>query len=170
MPNGTYEKSISPRLSTALHAFKIREARLADATSIQSIIEVYASQRLMLPRTLMQIYEDIRDYAVAENTGAVVGTGALHFFWEDLAEIRALAVAPGYKSSGIGKQIVFHLIDYARSMNVSNVFAFTYVPHFFEKLGFREVPHNSLPQKVWKDCINCSFFNNCNEIAMILKL
>jgi len=170
MPNVTLTKS-SDRSSRAIGTHPaIRSARLADAGAIQSLIEVYASERLMLPRSLMQIYENIRDYWVAEDAGRVIGVGALHFFWEDLAEVRALAVAPRYKGNGIGPKIVLHLIEEARMMSVSSVFAFTYIPDFFSKLGFEEVPHNSLPLKVWKDCINCSFFNHCNEIAMIKKL
>jgi amino-acid N-acetyltransferase len=150
--------------------FYIRSAQLADAKTIQSIIEGYASQRLMLPRTLMQIYEQIRDYAVAEEAGQVVGVGALHCYWEDLAELRALAVAPSYMGQGVGREVVQRLLDDARAMSIASVFAFTYVPQFFAKFGFQQVPHSSLPLKVWKDCINCSFFNNCNEIAMIRKL
>lgn len=151
-------------------ATAIRSARPTDAQAIHNIIEVYASERMMLPRTLMQIYENIRDYSVAEDSGIVVGVGALHYFWEDLAEVRALAVARSHQQFGIGKQIVHHLIEEARSMGLARVFAFTYVPVFFERLGFEQVPHSSLPLKVWKDCINCSFFNDCNEIAMIKKL
>ncbi|MDD5543988.1 MAG: N-acetyltransferase [Acidobacteriia bacterium] len=157
-------------VAAAPPAISIRPARLTDATVIQAIIEGYAKERLMLPRTLMQIYEQVRDYAVAEEAGQVIGTGALHCYWEDLAEIRSLAVASTHKSQGIGRDIVLHLLDEARQLNISSVFAFTYVPRFFEKFGFQEVPHTSLPLKVWKDCINCSFFNNCNEIAMLRKL
>lgn len=161
----------NPQVAVAgANRVRMREARLLDAPTIQSIIGIYSAQRLMLPRTLMQIYEDIRDYAVAEESGTVIGTGALHFFWEDLAELRALAVAPEFKNFGVGRQIVLHLIEQARSMNVASVFAFTYVPQFFEKFGFEQVPHSTLPLKVWKDCINCTFFNNCNEIAMVRKL
>lgn len=170
MPKDSCPKS-NNRVTTAVaERFVLREARLSDAEAIQSIIEVYAAERLMLPRTLMQIYEDIRDYFVAEDGGAVVGAGALHFFWKDLAEVRALAVVPDYKTRGVGRQIVLQLLEHARAMEVSQVFAFTYVPQFFEKLGFQMVPHSALPLKVWKDCINCTFFNNCNEIAMIRKL
>ncbi|MBZ5554747.1 MAG: N-acetyltransferase [Acidobacteriia bacterium] len=165
----------SPRFSSqkppqALPEFAIRGARLSDAAAIQSIIETYARQRLMLPRSLMQIYENVRDYWVAVDDGSVVGVGALHCFWEDLVELRALAVAPVYKDLGLGRHIVLHLIAEARTMGASTVFAFTYIPQFFSKFGFEQVPHHSLPLKVWKDCINCSFFNNCNEIAMIKRL
>lgn len=170
MPNVTLIKSSERNALAIGPQAAIRSARLADAGAIQSIIEIYANERLMLPRSLMQIYENIRDYRVAEGAGQVIGVGALHFFWEDLAEVRALAVAPQYKSNGIGRKIVLHLIEEARTMSVSSVFAFTYIPDFFSRLGFEEVPHNSLPLKVWKDCINCSFFNHCNEIAMIKKL
>lgn len=163
-------KSNNHRVAVMPVPFHIRGAHLTDAPAIQAIIEVYSSQRLMLPRTLMQIYEYIRDYAVAEESGKVIGVGALHFFWEDLAEVRALAIEPGHQGGGVGRRLVLHLIDQARAMNVSTVFAFTYVPEFFERLGFEQVPHTTLPLKVWKDCINCSFFNNCNETAMIKRL
>jgi amino-acid N-acetyltransferase len=154
----------------AVPEFAIRSAHLSDAAAIQSIIEIYARQRLMLSRSLMQIYENVRDYWVALDDGKVVGVGALHCFWEDLVELRALAVAPAYKDLGLGRDIVLRLIEEARAMGASTVFAFTYIPQFFSKFGFEQVPHHSLPLKVWKDCINCSYFNNCNEIAMIKKL
>lgn len=170
MPNDILQKSANPRSAIALPHVTVRNARLSDAGAIHGIIEVYSSQKLMLPRTPMQIYENIRDYSIAEESGVVVGVGALHFFWEDLAELRALAVAPSHKNFGVGRKIVLHLIEEARVMKVASVFAFTYVPQFFEKFGFVQVPHSSLPLKVWKDCINCSFFNNCNEIAMIKRL
>jgi amino-acid N-acetyltransferase len=161
----------SPAYKVAAHPdMVIRQARPADAKEIQSIIGMYANERLMLPRTLMQIYENLRDYSVAVENETVIGVGALHLFWEDLAEIRALAIAPGNMGRGVGRHIVLHLFEQARELGVPQVFAFTYVPQFFEKLGFEQVPHSSLPLKVWKDCINCSFFNNCNEIAMIRKI
>lgn len=170
MQNITLPEFNSQRPPRAVPAFPIRSARLSDAVAIQSIIETYARQRLMLPRSLMQIYEHVRDYWVAVDGGKVVGVGALHCFWEDLVELRALAVAPDYKDLGLGRDIVLHLIAEARTMGASTVFAFTYIPGFFSKFGFEQVPHQSLPLKVWKDCINCSFFNNCNEIAMIKRL
>jgi amino-acid N-acetyltransferase len=170
MPNVFSPSSSKSRIQVKAPSIVVRPARLSDASAIQAIIEVYSSQRLMLPRTLMQIYEDIRDYFVAEESGKVVGAGALHYFWEDLAELRALAMAESHKNLGIGQQIVLRLIEEARQMDVPSVFAFTYVPQFFERLGFEQVPHSSLPLKVWKDCINCTFFNHCNEIAMIKRL
>jgi amino-acid N-acetyltransferase len=170
MPNAILPRSSSHPSCEQTREFAIRGARLSDASAIQSIIDVYASQRLMLPRSLMQIFENIRDFWVVEDKGRVVGLGALHCFWEDLAEVRALAVAPAYKNFGLGREIVLRLIEEARTMGAATVFAFTYIPQFFSKFGFEQVPHNSLPLKVWKDCINCSFFNSCNEIAMIKKL
>jgi amino-acid N-acetyltransferase len=170
MPNATLPRFSNQGRPEALPKIAIRSARLSDAAAIQSIIETYARQRLMLPRSLMQIYEYVRDYWVAVDHGKVVGVGALHCFWEDLVELRALAVAPAYKDRGLGRDMVLHLITEARTMEASTIFAFTYIPQFFLKFGFEEVPHHSLPLKVWKDCINCSYFNNCNEIAMIKKL
>ncbi len=124
----------------------------------------------MLPRTLLSIYENIRDFHVAELDGKVVGCSGLHFTWGDMAEVRSLAVDESAGKRGIGRKLVEANIAEARELGLVQVYAFTYVTEFFAKLGFRVVPHEAMPRKTWMDCINCPKFNCCDEIAMVLDL
>ena len=149
---------------------KYRVANFHDVESIHKIVNDYAEKGLMLARSRNSIYETLRDFVVAERNGEVVGVGALHMVWDELAEIRALAVAPEQARKGVGMAIVEWLIEDAKKMGVKTVFTLTYQSEFFAKAGFRIVPKESLSQKVWKDCINCSKFPNCDEIAMIRAL
>ena len=148
----------------------IRRARTSDAVQIHALINRYASREQMLPRTLLSIYENIRDFHVAVDGDQVVGCSALHFTWGDMAEVRSLAVDEETGRRGIGRALVEANITEAREHGLVQVYAFTYVSEFFGKLGFRVVPHESMPRKVWMDCINCHKFNCCDEIAMVMDL
>jgi amino-acid N-acetyltransferase len=121
----------------------------------------------MLPKSLNQLYENIRDYVVLEKDSKIIACGALHFYWEDLAEVRSLAVDQECARGGYGSLIVEELVKQAFDYRVKKVFCLTLVPKFFKKLDFEEVPHSELPQKVYKDCINCVKLGNCDEIAMV---
>ena len=147
-----------------------RTATFRDVESIHKIVNAYAEQGLMLARSRNSIYETLRDFVLAEHEGEVVGVGALHLVWDELAEIRAMAISPEYAGKGIGFKIVQHLMEDARKLGVKTLFTLTYQPGFFDKSGFYEVPKEQLSQKVWKDCINCSKFPNCDEIAMVRPL
>ena len=148
-----------------------RKAKMSDIPRIQGLINLYADQGLMLPRPLNMLYEGLRGFMVAENgDGQIYATGALQVIWEDLAEIRSVAVAPEAVQKGIGRELVGHLLDEARELEVKKVFALTYQPGFFEKCGFTPIDKDSLPHKVWKECINCPKFPNCDEIAMIREV
>jgi amino-acid N-acetyltransferase len=153
---------------------EIRKARTADAVQIHALVNNYAKQEQMLPRTLLSIYENIRDFHVATEPGEsgdkVLGCSALHFTWGDMAEVRSLAVDEAAGRRGIGRLLVEANIAEARQHGLVQVYAFTYVTGFFEKLGFRVVQHETLPRKVWMDCINCPKFNCCDEVAMVLDL
>ena len=149
---------------------KYRKAVFKDSESIHRIVNHYAEQGLMLSRSRNSIYESLRDFVVAEVDGEVVGVGALHLVWDGLAEVRAMAVSPSVVRSGIGMTIVERLVEEAKTLGVETLFTLTYQPGFFSKAGFHEVPKETLSQKVWKDCINCSKFPNCDEIAMVRKL
>lgn len=149
---------------------KYRVASFADVEGIHKLVNGYAEKGLMLARSRNSIYETLRDFVVAEQGGAVLGVGALHMVWDELAEIRALAVAPERARQGVGMAIVEYLLEDAKKMGVKTVFTLTYQSEFFAKAGFHVVPKESLSQKVWKDCINCSKFPNCDEIAMIRAL
>ena len=146
-----------------------RKARFQDAETIYNLIYDYAQQGEMLARSRNTIYETMRDMVVAENEdGEVVGVGGLHITWDSLAEVRSLAVSPKYKRHGIGSGIVKELIREGKEMGVKKIFTLTYKPQFFVTLGFREVKKEDLPHKVWKECIDCPKFPDCDETAMIL--
>ena len=147
-----------------------RTATFRDVESIHKIVNAYAEQGLMLARSRNSIYEPLRDFVLAEDQGEVVGVGALHLVWDELAEIRAMAISPDYAGKGIGYKIVQQLMEDARKLGVKTLFTLTYQAGFFAKSGFYEVPKEQLSQKVWKDCINCSKFPNCDEIAMVRPL
>jgi len=148
----------------------IRKARIADAKQIHKLLMTYAKDGLMLSRSLSDIYEGIRDFYVFECDGAVAGTVCLHICWEDLAEVRSLAVAAEYEGRGIGRHLVQACLDEARQLGLPRIFALTYQQAFFEKFAFRVVEKSELPHKVWGDCLKCAKFPDCDEIAMIVDL
>ncbi len=149
---------------------KLRKAVMADAEKIQFLINGYAKQGLMLPRSINSIYENIRDFWVCEENGEIVGVCALTVFWNDLAEVRSLAVSPEHTRKGIGTALVEKALQEARDLGIGRVFTLTYQVEFFKKLGFRVVDKNSLPHKIWRDCVNCVKFPNCDETAMEIRL
>jgi amino-acid N-acetyltransferase len=145
-----------------------RKAKITDVEPIHALITYYADRGLMLARPRTLLYESLREFTVAVDQDRVVGVGSLHIIWEDLAEIRALAVAPEYAGIGVGRGLVINFINEARELAIPRVFALTYQDGFFEKCGFKVVDKDSLPQKVWKECVNCPKFPNCEEIAVII--
>ena len=151
----------------------LRKARVSDVGSVYQIINHYATQQLMLPKTHLQLYENLRDFTVAidpRDESVILGCGALHIYWENIAEIRALAVLPKTTQQGVGTLLVRKLIEEAREYGLQQVFAFTYVPKFFARLGFDQVEHSALPLKVYNECFHCPKFNTCDEVAMVLEL
>ena len=144
----------------------IRPAQLSDIPALLRLINGYASQALMLPRTELELCESLRDFLVATDRGELMGCGALHFYTQHMAEMRSLAVAPGKTRSGLGQKVARELLEEARRFGVDLVFAFTYVPGFFEKLGFQPVDRGALPLKTWKDCLRCPMFQACDEVAL----
>lgn len=149
-----------------------RKAIMGDIPAIHALINDYAVQGLMLRRPLMMLYEAVRDFVVAvdESTGEIVGVGGLHIMWQDLAEIRSLAVKQGITGKGVGRGVVEFLVEEGRQMGLKRIFALTYQQAFFEKCGFAVVQKETLPQKVWKECVYCDRFHCCDEIAMIKLL
>ena len=147
-----------------------RKAVLSDVEDILKLINVNAEKGLMLPRTRNTLYEGIREFIVAEFNGILIGVGSLHILWADLAEIRALAVLDDKRYQGIGNAIVDLLISEARELGCPEVFTLTYQVEFFRKKGFQLVAKEEMSQKVWKECINCVKFPNCDENAMTLVL
>lgn len=149
----------------------IRKAAVPDAQGIQKLVNSFANRDAMLPRALNTIYENIRDFHVLEDSdGQIIGCCALHVTWGDLAEVRSLAVDDRYQGKGYGQLLVAACLAEARDLGVPKVFALTYVPGFFEKMGFGRVDKATLPQKIWSDCINCPKFPDCGEEAVTLEL
>lgn len=124
----------------------------------------------MLPRTLGEVYENLRDFFVVRDARGLQACVAMHIVWEDLAEVRSLAVREESQAQGLGAVLVRACVEEARELGLAMLFALTYRPAFFEKLGFRQADVMTLPRKVWNECYRCPKFPNCNEIAMVLEL
>lgn len=154
---------------SVVKALTVRQATMRDVDAMLEIINEYARQGLMLPRTKLSVCENLQSFIVAHDGDTVVGVAGLHILWEDLAEIRSLAIAEKAKGMGVGKHLVLHLVEQCRNLGIKRVLALTYQKAFFEKCGFWIVAKETLPQKVWKDCINCSKLPMCDEIAMIFE-
>ena len=149
----------------------IRKARQQDVPFIHSILAQYAAQGDLLARPLTDIYEFLRDFVIAEDqAGVVVGVCGLHLCWEDLCEIRSLAVLPEYRGQGWGIRLTEACLSEAVTLGFNKVFALTYRPEFFARLGFRQVGKQMLPNKIWADCVKCVKFPDCDETAMLLEL
>lgn len=147
-----------------------RKARISDAEKMAILINQYAEKGLMLHRTISFLYQKIRDYTVIEKNGKIIGVGGLHVLWKDLAEICSVAIQPESLKNGLGFKLVEILLDESRKLEIERVFVLTYQPLFFEKCGFERIEKESLPQKVWTECINCPKFPNCDEIALLKRL
>ena len=148
----------------------IRDALISDAKVIQKLVNSFANNGEMLPLSLNDVYENILKFVVWEEEGEVVGCCALHPTWEDLAEVRSIAVCESMKGKGIGYKLVVEVLDRAKKLGIKNMFLLTYVPGFFEKLGFTIVEKETLPKKIWSDCLKCTKFPDCDEIAMSMEL
>lgn len=148
----------------------IRQAVITDIPQIVDLIQPYVDDGTLLPVPVSRLYERIRDFIVAEVDGEIVGCGSLMIMWHDLAEIRSLAVRKGHHGGGVGRRLVEMLIEEARVLGITRVFALTYQTAFFSKLGFQVVTKETLPQKIWKDCVHCTKYTHCDEVAMVLEL
>jgi amino-acid N-acetyltransferase len=148
----------------------VRKASISDIQMIHELVNAYAAKGEMLGRSRSELYECLRDFFVAEQDGTIVGCCALHINWEDLAEVRSLAVNQDQQGKGIGKTLVKACLEEAGQLGINRVYALTYVPVFFERLGFRRVAKETLPQKVWGDCLKCPRFPNCEEEAVIREV
>jgi amino-acid N-acetyltransferase len=150
----------------------IRKAVVSDVKTICQLMGPFASRGVILPRSLSEVYDNLRDYYVYchEGQATIVGACAIHVCWEDLAEIRSLAVKDEFAGRGIGKSLVKKCLAEARELGVRRVFVLTYQKDFFEKMGFRVVDKAELPHKVWADCVRCIKFPDCDEVAMLEEL
>jgi len=150
--------------------YKVEKASIKDASQMHKLINSFAAKELMLPRPLGAIYENIRDYFVVREGKRVIACAALHVSWEDMAEIRSMAVAEEIQKQRVGAQLLEACLDEARSLGIATIFCLTYQPAFFEKFGFSQVDKMTLPRKVWSECFDCPKFPDCDEVALVHKL
>jgi len=165
---------------------KVRRAKVTDVQQIVSLINSYAEKGEMLYRSQSQVLQQVRNYFVAVTTnsdnhnnngnspddisGSILACGSLDITWNDLAELRSLAVSHDAQGKGLGTQVVEALMDDATELGLKYVFALTYKPHFFERLGFKIIDKQQLPHKVWSICIDCLKFPVCDEVAMQIEV
>lgn len=148
----------------------IRKARIEDIKQIQNLINFFANQDLMLPRSLNELYESIRDFWVFEENNKVVGCCALHICWDDLLELKSLAVTKNKQDKGIGRSLIEVCLKEAKELGARKLFVLTYCPEYFKKFGFKKIRNSELPHKIWAECINCCKFPDCQEVALLKKL
>ncbi|MBW2553760.1 MAG: N-acetyltransferase [Deltaproteobacteria bacterium] len=150
----------------------IRKAWVLDVKNIHKLLSTFSDRGEILPRSLSEIYDNLRDYCIFcdEKQKTIIGTCAVHITWEDLAEIRSLAVKEEFTKRGIGRKLVERCIAEARELGIHRVFVLTYEREFFEKVGFHLVDKSSLPHKIWADCLKCVKFPDCDETAMMREI
>jgi amino-acid N-acetyltransferase len=146
---------------------EIRQARIADVPAMAGLVDRFAQRGEILPRKIEDIYQTVREWVVAEREGQLLGCGSLVILWADMAEIRSLVVVPEAQGMGIGRGLVAALMAHAAELDLPQVIALTRKPEFFLGQGFHIVPRESLPRKMWKDCVHCLKFASCDEVAMV---
>lgn len=141
---------------------------MEDVRQIHTLLQKYADQKLLLGRSISSLYDHLRDFVVWDDgNGVINGVCSLHICWENLAEIRSLAVAENGHGLGIGTKLVQRCLDEAIEYGITRIFTLTYQPGFFRKLGFDDIDKRELPHKIWTDCIHCTMFPDCDEEALM---
>ncbi len=148
----------------------LRGAHINDAEQMNKLVNHFAQKDLMLARPLSELYENIRDYYVYIENGSVVGCAALHIFWKDLAEIKSIAVEEDYQKRGIGKQLIQKCLEEGKVLGINRLVVLTYIPEFFERMGFKRVDKELLPHKIWSECVKCYKFPDCDEVPLIIEI
>lgn len=149
----------------------IRKAKVQEVPEIRRMLAEFAQFGEVLPRTLANLYSQVRDYSVyREDEGTLIGVAALHVSWDGLGEIRSLVVTPAHQGRGIGSRLVESCLEEARALGLRRVFVLTTSPNFFTRFGFRLFPREDLPPIIWADCVDCIKFPDCDEIPMMLDL
>lgn len=149
---------------------RLRKAKTRDVLAMQRLINGFADKGAMLHRSLSELYENVRDFYVVEEEEEVVGCAALHVSWKDLAELKSLAVAEEKQGRGYGRQLIQACTEEAEDIGIARVFALTYVPELFVKMGYSVVDKAQLPRKVWTECVYCPKFPDCGEVAVLYTL
>lgn len=152
------------------YSMKIYNATTQDVDAIYELIKIYSDKEIVLPRSILSIYQQLQCLYVVKDNGKVVGVAGLHVLGKDLAEVRSLVVDPNYQKKGIGRMLVEHIIKESPKLGVDRLISLTYQVEFFKRLGFSVIERADLPEKVWTDCINCPKINNCDEVAMVKYL
>jgi amino-acid N-acetyltransferase len=149
----------------------IRKATLKDIKLVHKLISEQAKEGNLISRAISELFSQVRDFVVRTENGSktIIGCGALHVVWEDLAEIRSLAVQTEHQRKGIGSELVRALLEESRGMGINRVFVLTDRTKLFERLGFSQIDKNMLPHKIWADCIRCTKFPECDEVAMAIN-
>ncbi len=148
----------------------LRKANLQDIKQIHKILKHFAGKGDLLGRPLLALYEKVREFYVYEIDNVVIGCIALAVVWENMAEIRSLAIDEKYQKMKIGTKLIKACLKEAEDLSIKEVFTLTYQPDFFKKQEFNIIDKSKLPHKIWADCINCPHFPDCNEIALIRKI
>ena len=162
----------------------IQKAQIRDVEEILELVNNFAASNLMLPRGPQYLYENIRDFMIADDRNIpiysltetrevlhlIVACGSLHVLWEDIAEIRALAIHPDYQQMGLGSKLIEHMVEEAKQLGIRRLYTFTLTEDFFKTLGFKLQNRAELPPKVWGECSRCPKYFQCDEIGMVLKL
>ncbi len=148
-----------------------RKARLSDISAMQELVRPEIEEGVILIRSDDEISTNIRSYTLAFDNTSLIGFVALHIHTTTLAEVRSLIVNTAYRGQQIGSTLVNMCVDEARTLGLRKILSLTYQQHFFEKLGFVEIPKESIPEhKIWADCIKCKHFPICNEVSLIKTL
>ena len=162
----------------------IGKAQIRDVEEILELVNGFAASNLMLPRGPQYLYENIRDFVIASDPNVpvysmtetrevlnlIVACGSLHVLWEDIAEVRALAIHPDYQHLGLGSKLVEYMKKEARQLGIHRLFTFTMTEEFFSSLGFKKIKRKELPPKVWGECSRCPKYFQCDEVGMVLDL
>lgn len=148
----------------------VRKASLDDVDQMKTLVDFYASKNRMLSRSLSYLYEHVREYIVCREGELVLGCCALHVTWKNLAEVKSLAVDPRYMNRGIGKELLNAALKEAKELGISEVFTLTLESDFFLKNGFKKIPKEKLPMKIWGECMQCNKYPDCDEEALIYRI
>lgn len=150
---------------------RITKATLYDIPQMQQLVSNEIKKGIILQRSNDEVATNIRSYIVAKENNKIVGYGALHIHSPTLAEIRSLIVDSMYRGKGMGVEIVKNCLEEAKYLGVEDVLVLTYLPQFFEKLGFNEIEKTAIPEhKIWADCVKCIHFPKCDEISLIYNI
>ncbi len=148
----------------------LRNAHVDDVEEVNRLINQFAKKDLMLPRHLSELYENVRDYYVYVDSGSIKGCAALHVFWKDLAEIKSVAVDEDFQKKGIGKELVQQCFEDGKELGINRLFVLTYIPEFFEHMGFKRIDKDLLPHKIWSECVKCYKFPDCGEVPLMIEI